>query len=596
MTNALKSDSPKPNPSNPNVVFVLTDDQGYGDLACHGNPIVKTPNLDKMHSESVRLTNYHVGPTCAPTRAGLLTGHYANSTGVWHTIGGRSLLRKDEVSMADFFARAGYATGIFGKWHLGDNYPYRPQDRGFQEVVCHAGGGVGNTADYWGNNYFNDTYWTHSQRAEGYQAFDGYCTDIWFNEGLKFIERHKDEPFFCYIPTNAPHGPFLVERDYSGQYLDATPIEDRAKFYGMITNIDENFGVLRAKLEEWGLTENTIVIFMTDNGTAMGVSVDENHFVTSGFNDGMRGQKNSEYDGGHRVPFFMHWPARGLTVGRDIDLLTANVDILPTLIELCSLDDWRNYKFDGASLAPLIRDEDVDWPDRTLVTDSQRLTNPVKWRKSAVMTNQWRLVNGKELFDMTVDPGQEKDIAADCPDVVAALRDAYEGWWVQVSRQFDEEIPITIGDADSMRVVICSHDWRNKNCDCVWNQNQVRAGLLYNGYWELDVATAGTYRFELRRWPKEEDRPLRAAIPGRPVPMREMTIDSGYGGGHALAIASASIRIGEEVATQPVTDADKGAVFAFNLPAGPTHLYTTLHNEAGDDLGAYYVYINQVDG
>lgn len=580
--------------SKPNVVFVLTDDQGYGDLGCHGNPIIQTPNLDKMHGESVRLTNYHVGPTCAPTRAGLLTGHYANSTGVWHTIGGRSLLRKGEVSMADFFAQAGYVTGIFGKWHLGDNYPYRPQDRGFQEVVCHAGGGIGNTADYWGNNYFDDTYWTR----DGYRAYEGYCTDIWFNEGLRFIERHKDQPFFCYIPTNAPHSPHLVEPRYSDAYLGETPHEERAKFYGMVTNIDDNFGILRQKLDEWGLTENTILIFMTDNGSAGGLSVDENQFVTSGHNCGMRGQKGSEYDGGHRVPFFMRWPAGGLTGGRDIDTLTANVDILPTFIDLCGLDNGHDHDFDGSSLVPLIQSGDknqkMEWPERIMVTDSQRLTNPVKWRKSAVMTNRWRLINGQELYDMTVDPGQRRDISAGHPQVVSKLREGYESWWGKVSRQFDEEIPITIGDQESKSVVVCSHDWRNENCDCVWNQNQVRAGLTYNGYWELDVAHSGTYRFELRRWPKEEDRLLTEGIPGELVTYGLMSIESGYGGGVALPITTARLQIGEHDETQSVRPQDLGARFEVALAAGPTHLQTTFAG-AETELGAYYVYIDKID-
>ena len=585
----------------PNVVFVLTDDQGYGDLACHGNPIIQTPNIDKMYAESARLTNYHVGPTCAPTRAGLLTGHYANSTGVWHTIGGRSLLRKNEVSMADFFAQAGYKTGIFGKWHLGDNYPYRPQDRGFQEVVVHAGGGIGNTADYWGNNYFDDTYWTHSSDKEsGYQKYDGYCTDIWFNEGLKFIKRHQNEPFFCYIPTNAPHTPLLVDPAFSDPYLDKTPHAERAKFYGMITNIDHNVGILRQKLDEWGLAENTILIFMTDNGSADGVQIDENQFVTSGFNAGMRGKKNSEYDGGHRVPFFMHWPAGGLTNGTDIEPITANVDILPTLIQMCQLDTEMAVQFDGTSLCPLLGLAEsgaaTDWPDRTLVTDSQRLARPLKWRKSSVMTDRWRLINGTELYDMTVDPEQRIDVAPDHPTVVADLRAAYDDWWVKVSQQFEEEIPITIGDDSSQCIMVCSHDWRNEECDCVWNQSMVRAGSAYNGYWEIDVATAGTYQFELRRWPKEEDRSLASSIEGEVIAYNKMTLESGYGGGVAIPITSAQIQIGDQQQNQTISALDKGATFTLDLSPGPTHLQTFFGNEHNSDLGAYYVYINKVTG
>ena len=389
----------------PNVVFVLTDDQGYGDLSCHGNPVVKTPHIDALYDESVRLKDYHVGPTCAPTRAGLLTGHYANSTGVWHTIGGRSLLRADETSMADYFRDSGYVTGIFGKWHLGDNAPYRPQDRGFETVVVHGGGGVGQTPDYWGNNYFDDSYWD----GEGHSRYEGYCTDIWFQEALKFIERNRNKPFFCYIPTNAPHGPFLVDPVYSDPYVPVTPHQKRANFYGMLANIDENVGGLRRRLAEMGLAENTIFIFMTDNGSGGGLDVADDHFVVSGFNAGMRGQKGSEYDGGHRVPFFLHWPAGGIDGGQDVEEVTANVDILPTLIELCGLEGSEGNSFDGRSLAQLMRPEvgkRVDWPDRALVTDSQRLTYPVKWRKSAVMTDGWRLVNGRELYSIKNDPEQ----------------------------------------------------------------------------------------------------------------------------------------------------------------------------------------------
>lgn len=589
----------------PNVIFILTDDQGYGDLGCHGNPIVRTPHLDQLHSESIRLTNYHVGPTCAPTRAGLLTGHYANSTGVWHTIGGRSLLRQNEVSMADFFSRAGYVTGIFGKWHLGDNYPYRPQDRGFQYVVSHGGGGVGQTPDYWGNNYFDDSYWVHRPAVNGqasvdeHVAFPGYCTDVWFNAALGFIEEQRDQPFFCYIPTNAPHSPHLVDATYSEPYLADAPHEERAKYYGMVTKIDENIGILRQKLTEWGLAENTILIFMTDNGSGGGVDVDAEQFVVNGYNGGMRGKKNSEYEGGHRVPFFLHWPAAGLNEGRDIAQLTANIDILPTLIELCSLDDWRQHGFDGTSLVPLLPASENsgadEWPERTLVTDSQRLAYPVKWRKSAAMTQRWRLINGSELYDMATDPGQRHNVAAAHGEIVASLRQAYEGWWQQVSQQFDDEIPIPIGSSNNETVLLNSHDWRNEDCECAWNQNQIREGLRCNGYWELDVMTAGRYRIELRRWPREEDRAISAAIPGAPVPFGAMTVASGYGGGNAIAVAEAKIQVGTVTESCPIAAQDHSASFTVTLPVGPTHLQSWFTEIGGDTLGAYYVYIDLVE-
>ena len=599
----------------PNVVFVLTDDQGYGDLSCHGNPVLRTPHLDALYASSIRLTDYHVGPTCAPTRAGLLTGHYANSTGVWHTIGGRSLLRSDEISMADYFQRNGYATGIFGKWHLGDNAPYRPQDRGFETVVVHGGGGIGQTPDYWGNSYFDDSYWDGEQHAR----YEGYCTDVWFQEALNFIERNRASRFFCYIPTNAPHSPHLVDPAFSDPYLPLTPHEERAKFYGMVANIDENVGGLRRRLAELGLAENTIFIFMTDNGSAGGVEVDEDQFVTSGSNAGMRGQKGSEYDGGHRVPFFLHWPAGGITAGRDVDEVTANVDVLPTLIEMCGLDGSGPNSFDGRSLAPLLQpdqSDDTGWPDRALVTDSQRLAYPVKWRKSAVMTGRWRLVNGRELYAIKDDPEQRQDVAAARPDVVSELRRAYELWWRKVSTQFDEDIPIAIGGPAADRLRLNTHDWRNEDCECAWNQSLVRQGLICNGHWEVEVVEAGRYSFTLRRWPEEEGAAVRAGLEGGdPKAFRDVAIQpaverqalesergSGpplkeripWGGGVALPVYRARIAIAGEEASGEVGRDDVGANFTLSLPAGRTHLQTWFETEDGHELGAYYVYVKQL--
>ncbi len=211
LTTPSLADEKKPRP---NIILVMTDDQGYGDLGCHGNKIIKTPNLDKFYKQSVRLTNFHVDPTCSPTRSALMTGQYSARVGVWHTIMGRSLLRQGELTIADILRAAGYATGIFGKWHLGDNYPCRPQDRGFEEVFIHGGGGVGQTPDYWGNNYFDDTYWHNGKTKK----VKGYCTDIWFDAAMKFMTKNKKRPFFCYIPTNAAHGPYIVGEKYRNMY------------------------------------------------------------------------------------------------------------------------------------------------------------------------------------------------------------------------------------------------------------------------------------------------------------------------------------------------------------------------------------------
>ncbi len=253
----------------PNVILVMTDDQGYGDLGCHGNQVIKTPNLDKLHAQSTRLTNFHVSPTCAPTRAALMTGRYANATGVWHTIMGRSMIRENEVTLGKILGDGGYATGMFGKWHLGDNYPFRPEDRGFTEVLRHGGGGVGQTPDYWDNAYFDGSYF-HNKKPV---PVEGFCTDVFFDYAKKFIEKQAeaDKPFLAYISMNAPHGPMHAPPEYSKPYGDLGV--NTANFFGMIANIDDNVGSLRTWLANKGLADNTIFIFTTDNGTVTKASV-----------------------------------------------------------------------------------------------------------------------------------------------------------------------------------------------------------------------------------------------------------------------------------------------------------------------------------
>ena len=307
-----------------NVVFVISDDQGYGDLACTGNPIIKTPNIDHLASESSGLSDYHVAPTCSPTRCALLTGHWTNRTGVWHTIMGRSMLRENEVTVGRMFADAGYETGMFGKWHLGDNYPYRPEDRGFSEVYRHGGGGIGQTPDLWDNAYFDGSYFHNGNIVPA----KGFCTDVFFEQANSFISKCAKEkkPFFAYISTNAPHGPLHCPKKYSDMYAGQS--DKIAAFFGMITNIDDNVGKTRKLIEELGIKDNTIFVFTTDNGTASGAKV---------FNAGMKGKKGSAYEGGHRVPLYLHWPAGGITKQHDVKTLTHAVDIVPTLLEICLL-------------------------------------------------------------------------------------------------------------------------------------------------------------------------------------------------------------------------------------------------------------------
>jgi arylsulfatase A-like enzyme len=564
----------------PNVILIMTDDQGYGDLACHGNTILKTPNMDKLHSESVRFTNFHVSPTCAPTRGALMTGLYTNRTGVWHTIGGRSLLRKDKVTIADVFRENEYHTAIFGKWHLGDNYPFRPQDRGFQEVLIHGAGGVGQTPDFFDNDYYNDTY-IHNGKLEEYK---GYCTDIWFEKAIKYIEKQKDNPFFCYISTNAPHSPFYVDNKYSEPYEGIKNVPSK-EFYGMITNVDDNIGILTKKLKELGIEDNTILIFMTDNGSSMGDKKIEN--ITA-FNARMRGKKSSEYDGGHRVPFFIKYPNGKLEAGKDIDNISAHIDVLPTLIELCELNTNQDINFDGKSLMPLINGSGKNWSERLLITDSQRIEHPIKWKKSAVMSDNWRLVNGRELYNMVNDPGQKDDVALKYPQKVEKFRKTYEEWWSDVSIDFEKYAAIGIGSSKENPVNLTSHDWHS-DTKVPWNHKHIRSGLQGNGFWVLDIESTGIYEITLSRWPLSMKLPITSGMEKRPS-LKGTSVNESIEG-KALNIHRASIEIAGEKMEQNIKESDTRVTFQIKLEAGNDKRLMTRFMGDEVDMGAYYVQI-----
>jgi len=555
----------------PNVVLVMTDDQGYGDLACHGSPILTTPNLDKLYTQSIRLTDFHVNPTCSPTRASLMTGRYCNRTGVWHTIMGRSLLRKDEVTMANIFADNGYRTGIFGKWHLGDNYPFRPHDRGFDQSMVHGGGAIGNSPDYWDNDYFDDTYYRNGKP----EKFEGYCTDVWFSEAIKFIKANKNRPFFCYLSTNAAHGPFLVPEKYSGFYKEKGFSSPLAEFYGMITNIDENIGRLRAKLDELGLSDNTILIFMTDNGTGPGRRPE--------YNAGMRGAKGSQYEGGHRVPCFIYWPDGSIAGGWDVDHITAHIDLLPTLINLCGLSNIPDVKFDGMSLVPLLKADKENWPERIIITDSQRLDHPLKWRRSAVMTDRWRLINGEKLYDIKADPGQKKNVIDKYPQVVEKLRQDYDKWWDDVSERFGEYCHIIIGSEKENPSCLTTHDIHGL---VMWDQSQVRRGARTDGFWAVKVDRPGTYEISLRRWPKEANEAI----------TKKVSIQQMESNRESTNATHARLKIADVDITKPIPPDAVEVKFKVSLQAQETRLQTWFINDRGNGhtFGAYYVYVKRL--
>ena len=418
----------------PNIILVMTDDQGYGDLACHGNPILRTRNLDRHHAESVRFTDFQVSPTCAPTRASLLTGRHEFRNGVTHTILERERLTLKAVTLAQVLKRAGYTTGIFGKWHLGDEEAYRPNRRGFDEVFIHGAGGIGQTypgscGDAPNNSYFNPAI-LHNGR---FVRTKGYCTDVFFNQALEWVGRVRrgGAPFFAYITPNAPHAPLDVPEEYERRYAGKVPA-NVAKFYGMIENIDDNFGRLSRQLDRWGLDRRTLLIFMTDNGGTAGVRT---------YNAGMRAGKGTPYRGGTRVPALWRWRGK-LPKGLDVPHLTAHVDVLPTLAELAGAPLPAGVSLDGRSLVPLLASAVAGWPDRTLFTHVGRWDRgkaaESRYSLCSVRTARYHLVNPLrdrvkwELYDVRDDPGETRDLAAERPHVVERLRRQLDGWWGEV--------------------------------------------------------------------------------------------------------------------------------------------------------------------
>lgn len=419
-------------PRRPNIILILTDDQGYGDLACHGNPVVQTPNLDRLHAESVRFTDFHVSPTCAPTRCALMTGRHEFKSGVTHTILERERMSLKATTIIQLLREAGYATGIFGKWHLGDEDPYQPDRRGFEEVFIHGAGGIGQSypgscGDAPGNTYFNPVI-LHNGVFEKTQ---GFCTDVFFGRAMTWIEEVKGKrPFFAYIPTNAPHDPYHCPEKYAARYgglVDPKIVG----FYGMITNIDDNVGRLMARLKEWGIEKDTLLIFMTDNGSAAGFKV---------YNAGMFGAKGTPHHGGTRVPCFFRWP--GVLQPGDRPQLAAHLDFFPTVAELTgvAIPEGVRRKLEGYSLVPLLKDAKASWPDRFLVTHVGRWprgrASESKYANCSIRKGTFLMVRVKgkpwALYDLSRDPGQQNDLVQERPEVVKELQMIYDQWWEEI--------------------------------------------------------------------------------------------------------------------------------------------------------------------
>lgn len=435
LSNSATADAGTMEGSRPNIVIVITDDQGMGDLSCMGNEVVRTPNIDEFYESSTRFTDFQVSPTCAPTRAALMSGRAPFKVGVTHTIFQRERMALEIVTLPQLLKTAGYATGLFGKWHLGDEEAYLPQSRGFDEVLMHGSGGIGQVrhGDFPLNaeNLYFDNILLHNDKIV---KTEGYCTDLFFESALSWIHRQNemDRPYFAYVSLNAPHAPLVAPDRYTKRFIDLGYDNGTAGRYGMVENIDDNFGSMMKKLREWEALDNTIVIFMTDNGGTH-LSGKLNGERVRHFNANLKGAKNSPHEGGTHVPAFWKWKGR-LGEGVDIEGLTAHLDFFPTFCELAGVEYPESMQeLDGRSLLPLLRDPESEWADRELFFHCGRW-NPgerdeAKYVKCAVRTGQWRLVNNTELYDISKDPYQEKDVALDYPEVVEKLSQSFDKWW-----------------------------------------------------------------------------------------------------------------------------------------------------------------------
>jgi arylsulfatase A-like enzyme len=571
----------------PNVILIMTDDQGYGDLGTNGNPIIKTPNLDRFATQSVTVDPFYVCPVCAPTRATLMTGRYNYRTGVTDTWLGRAMMHRDEVTVAEMLRGAGYRTAIFGKWHLGDCYPMRPGDQGFEESLVHTGGGLCQPAGPADNSYFDPSLLHNGRRVKT----TGYCSDVFVDALLRFVSQHRKEPFFVYLPFNCPHGPFQVSEEYAKPYEDLkmkpgdfpavghvrrNVPENTAKVFGMVQNIDDNLGRILAKLDELGIAENTIVIFLTDNGPN-----------GDRYDAGFKASKGSVYEGGIRTAFFVRWPAV-LKAGGKVDRIAAHIDVVPTLLEACRVRPPEDVALDGRSILPLLKGEEVDWPARTLFFQWHRGDEPVLYQAFAARSATHKLVhpgNVKpgadpadvpfELYDTRTDPLEMKNVAAENPQVVESLRKQYEAWLADVARDHGYEAPrILIGTPRENPTVLTRQDWRGAAAS--WSPK----GL---GHWEIAVPQAGTFEVTC-----DVDLPKRPAE----IHLAVQTVES------SERIDPKASRPSPPKAPYPLGEGQIRCTFGpVHLKASSAERLQTWVQEEGDQkpYGVHYVYVKRLN-
>lgn len=592
----------------PNVVLIMPDDLSYSDYSYynHAPNAPRTPNVDRLADACVRLTDFHVAPTCSPSRGQLMTGRPVDAVGTWHTIMGRYFLRTNEVTMADVFKANGYRTAIFSKWHLGDNYPFRPKDRGFEHCVVSRGGGIDQQHAHWGNrNTAPCTLFNDDKPVELTDANGPFATDYFTTEAIAYMKKCQSakEPFFAYLPYNVAHGPQDMPPDARpGANAHTATIE----------NLDKNIGRLLRFLDESSLTENTLLVFILgDNGMANAL---------------FRGGKGSEYEAGHRVPCFVRWPAGGYAgtsdKAREIPQLTTEMDLLPTFMDVLNLHDVANRSPEvamvGRSLRTLLDADptsaDPVFKTRTLIVDNQRLDDLVKYKQACVMQDEcdaggkivhkWRLMRPSdsqpwELYDIEFDRHQKNDLlkasASQYDNLTRSLEAAYEDGWRQISTHASEYARPVIGSDAQSETCLYSHDWHMSKEQTPWNQTMVAEGMAGNGFNAAAFDHAGGFTFDLRRWPKEIEGETALGSQLK-TPIRSAR-NNGPMNGKALPIQSARIRVWNGDKTyadekQPVSPDSDGAVFKLRLPAGPAMVQTWFYDAVGRELcGAYYVYV-----
>lgn len=446
----------------PNIILVMTDDQGMGDLSCMGNKVVKTPHLDSLYRQSTRFTNFHVSPTCSPTRSSMMSGRHEFYNGVTHTINERERMALSTTTFPQLLQKAGYQTAIFGKWHLGDEDAYQPYHRGFSHVFIHGAGGIGQSypgscADFPPNRmnkYFDCVLLENNTLVQT----KGFCTDVFFQAALGWTKKKLSEgkPFFVYIAPNAPHGPMIAPQKYAQRFVEMGYDSDTAGRYGMIENIDDNIGLMLGRLQAWNALQNTLVIFMTDNGQASLRGKLNDKPVTL-HNAGFRTGKGTPFEGGTHVPAFWRWPGV-LGEGVDIPALTAHIDLFRTFCELGGATVPGDIQaIQGRSLVPLLENPNAAWEDRKLFVHVGRWEvgqdpERSKFKSCAVRTQRWRFVNNAELYDMIEDPFETKNVASDHPDVIADLRRSYDAWWEgAVAMMVNEKTPLAAEQPQSVR-------------------------------------------------------------------------------------------------------------------------------------------------